>query len=155
MKNLREYIYESIENNSPKSKRELQNIIKKLLKERKDQDVIDLNDIDTSNITDMSGLFYELDRDNYLYEDCKIDISNWDVSNVTDMSHMFYYCENLESIGDISNWDVSKVKDFTRMFESTKFSCGDLNKWHVELKQGKYYMFSKCNIKIPRWYYYR
>ncbi len=66
--------------------------------------------IDTSNVTDMSCMFYG----------CKSlisinGISNWNTSNVTDMSYMFYDCNALESL-DLSNWDVSKVTNMSNMF---------------------------------------
>ena len=48
---------------------ELIDIINQLLYERKDNDIIDLNDIDTSEITDMSYLFSAFNIKN-------IDISN-------------------------------------------------------------------------------
>ena len=65
----------------PKSKEELKDIINQLIDERGNEG--DFNDIDTSEITDMSGLFKNMKKFNG-------DISNWDISNVTDMSYMFY-----------------------------------------------------------------
>ena len=83
MKGLTSYITEKLKINKdsskyyyPKDKDELRSLIEKLLEERgKDAD---LNDIDVSDIMDMSELFYGLDPH-------KIDISEWNVSNVTDM----------------------------------------------------------------------
>ena len=66
----------------PKTKEELKDIIEKRIKEEGNE--VDLNDIDVSNIKDMSQLFAR--------KDFNSDISNWDVSNVTDMQDMFYNC---------------------------------------------------------------
>lgn len=65
---------------------------------------------DTSNVTDMSYLFWGLTIDNEVWE-----VVDWDTSNVTNMSYMFSNC--LFSKGDISGWDVSKVTNMERMFE--------------------------------------
>ncbi len=76
---------------------------------------IDLNFLDVSRVTDMSGLFKDLDvsiesySEKYLFK-IKLDISQWDVSNVTKMAHMFDGCENVD-FGDLSKWDHSKVTD--------------------------------------------
>ena len=84
---------------APQSKEELIYIIRERLE--KDPNT-NLNDIDVSNITDMSFLF--------LYSDpYNIDISKWDVSNVEDMHGMFYTCTNFNS--DLSSWDVSNAKN--------------------------------------------
>jgi surface protein len=71
----------------------------------------DLNWMDTSEITDMSGLF--------MYIDFYGDISKWDVSNVTDMSSMF---EHSKFNNDISSWNVSNVRNMNRMFIYSKFN---------------------------------
>ena len=64
----------------PETKEELIANIKELLNKGE----TNLNCIDTSNITDMSHLFKELNIP------INIDISDWDVSNVENMEGMFY-----------------------------------------------------------------
>jgi surface protein len=91
----------------PKDKYELSQLMKELIKERGKSG--DFNDIDTSSITDMSGLFQKSDFNG--------DISEWNVSNVTDMSGMFVCAKNFNQ--DISNWDVSNVKDMDMCFKGT------------------------------------
>ena len=70
----------------PKDKDELEEIVNKLIKERGEN--ADLNDIDTSKITDMSHIFK--------YSPFNGNISSWDVSNVKDM-HWIFYCSPLEN----------------------------------------------------------
>jgi len=154
MKQLSTYITEKLVLNKdtfknnykyfPKTKQELKDIIKQLLKERKDDSIIDLNDIDTSEITDMSELF--LKNSNIR----KIDISNWNVSNVENMKNMFNDCINLTETGDLSKWNVSKVKDMGFIFfECIKLkSIGDLSSWDVSKVIDMRFMFCQCgNLK--------
>ena len=114
MKTLQNYISEKILINKnskiaynyyPKTTDELKDIIKQKIESEGNE--CDLNDIDTSNITDMSNLF----------KDSKFngDISKWDVSNVTDMEGMFRFSK---FNGDISNWNVSNVIDMKAMFDN-------------------------------------
>ena len=113
MKSLKLYITEALHvnrntkiteyNYRPKTTDELRKLVRKLIKERGEN--ADLNDIDVSEITDMSYLFYDTKFNG--------DISNWKVSNVEDMPYMFY---DSKFNGDISNWDVSNVKYMTGMF---------------------------------------
>ena len=78
-------------NYHPKTKEELVDLVKKLIEKRGNE--ADLNDIDVSQITDMSGLFW--------YSQFNGDISKWNVSKVENMSYMF---ENSQFNGDISKW---------------------------------------------------
>ncbi len=128
----------------PKDKDELRKLLEKLIKERgKDAD---LNDIDISNITDMSYLFKPLDTYN-------IDISEWDVSNVTDMECMFSNCIYFNC--DLSNWDVSNVTDMQWMFYKCKNFNSDLSKWDVSNVENMDDMFNDCPLQKnpPKWYH--
>ena len=152
MNNLSTYIIEKLKINKstnlyhyhPKDKDELRSLIQELLKERgKDAD---LNDIDVSDITDMSNLFKNLDP-------YKIDISEWDVSNVKNMGAIFLECENFNS--DLSKWNVSNVKNMRYMFCGCKNFNSDLSKWNVSNVKDMTYMFkgSVLEKNPPKWYH--
>ena len=86
MKNLKDIIVERLHINKdtnsynyhPKTRDELKELVDKLIKERGDD--ADLNDIDTSEITNMDSMF---DGSNF-----NGDISKWDVSNVKNMCYI-------------------------------------------------------------------
>ena len=123
----------------PKTKKELETIIFKRIKEQGPN--CDLNDIDVCQITDMSLLFNGLEFTG--------DISKWDVSNVNDMFGMFAYSK---FNGDISDWNVSKVKNISYMFKQSHFN-GDISKWNVRNVTDMSYIFykAKFNGDISRW----
>ena len=66
--------------------------------------LLNLNSLDTSNVTDMNNMF------NYCTELPSLDLSSFDTSNVTDMNYMFCDCNGLTSL-DLSNFDTSNVTD--------------------------------------------
>ena len=68
---------------------------------------------DTSNVTDMSWMFYGCES---LTE---LDLNGFDTSNVTDMSYMFCFCESLMEL-DLSDFDTSIVTDMSEMFSGCK-----------------------------------
>ena len=141
MKDLNIYIVEKLRigkstnlyNYHPKDRDELESLINKLIKERGDK--ADLNDIDTSNITDMTSMFYDSKFNG--------DISKWDVSNVTNMASMFY---DSKFNGDISKWDVSNVTNMNYMFIDSKFN-GDISKWDVNKVTHTQDIFKNSQIK--------
>lgn len=90
-----------------KDKEELKQMINDEIKKHGNR--ADLNHIDVSEITDLSGLF-----ETSVFNG---DISKWDVSNVKDMSNMFF---NSWFNGDISNWDVSKVTSILNVLDMFK-----------------------------------
>ena len=126
----------------PKDKFELRKILEERLAKDKNAD---LNDIDVSQITDMSNTFTALDPYN-------INMEFWDVSKVNDMYDMFYGCEHFDA--DLGNWDVSNVKDMKQMFVGCKYFRGDgLEYWNPKKCMDMEYMFSWSAItKRPTWY---
>ena len=141
MKSLTHYIQEKLVikknkyNYFPKTKKELQDIIKQRIKQEGNE--VDLNDIDVSNITNMSSLFEETNFNG--------DISKWDVSNVKDMSYMFWGCKLFNQ--DISNWDVSKVTNMLYMFGFCKSFNQNISKWDVSSVNNINYIFDYCPIE--------
>ena len=153
MKQINKYIVERLHINKdtgnnhynyhPKTRDELIKIVDQLIKERGND--ADLNDIDTSEITNMLELFYDSEFNG--------NISNWNVSNVREMYSMF---ERSNFNGDISNWDVSNVEDMRYMFSNSKFTGenGDISKWDVSNVVDMSYMFNGNPLEKnpPKWY---
>ena len=103
-----------------------------------------LNDIDTSRITNMSSLFSGFNQN--------VDISCWDVSNVRDMTYMFYNCTSFNC--DLSRWDVSNVTNMTSMFHNCYSFNSDLSKWNTGNVTCMISMFHKCakfNSDLSEW----
>ena len=101
----------------------------------------DLSKLDTSSLTNASGLFGGCSKLTSL------DLSSWSTANVTDMSYMFSYCSNLTSVGDLSGWNTSSLTNASGMFSgcSKLTTIGDLSGWNTSnvTKMGS--MFSGCS----------
>jgi len=130
----------------PETKEELSKLIKQYLLE----DKTDLNDIDVSNITDMTSVFSNVDLPSDSIKE--IDISKWDVSNVTNMDQMFYMCKNLEC--DLSKWDVSNVTNMDSMFAMCEKFNSDLSLWNVGKvtnMDSMFYMCEEFDSDLHKW----
>ncbi len=89
-------------------------------------EIIGLGDLDVSNVTDMTCMFYGAGKMTYY------DISRWDVSRVESMNHMF--CDNRSLVSlDLSNWDVSSLKTIFCMFDDNVSlkTIGDVSHWNT------------------------
>lgn len=111
---------------------------------------------DTSNVSDMTGLF-DLSR----FDDARIekslkefndDLSKWDVSNVKFMIGMFFGCIAFNQ--NLNNWNVSNVVDMNSMFAGCTSFNGKIGNWDVSNLQNIDYTFSGCsnfNQDIGNW----
>ena len=132
---------------NPLTREELIQIIKDWANDPSQANADKIINADTSEITDMSGLFspeyvpfmfsYEI-RD--IYSDLNetsidrlrrfnLNISSWDVSNVTDMAEMFEETHTFNQ--PLNNWDVSNVTDMGKMFFGARTFNQPLNNWDV------------------------
>jgi surface protein len=87
-----------------------------------DKTVMNISDLDTYGITNMSNMFYDI-------RDFNQDINSWDVSNVTNMSFLFQRCTNFDK--NISSWDVSKVTNMHGMFYDAYNFNQDIWAWNT------------------------
>lgn len=73
---------------------------------------LDLSSFDTSNVTNMNGMF---GRFGYTAEESSLDCSSFNTSNVETMTAMFAQCRSLTSL-DVSSFDTSNVVNMEDMF---------------------------------------
>jgi len=112
----------------------------------------DINEWDTSNVNDMSFLFYS--RYGTKFND---DIGKWDTSSVTSMRGMFYLADQFNQ--DIGGWDVSKVTDMGGMFGQAAAFNQDIGGWDIGgwdtgiaiNMEGMFYKTRQFNQDIGRW----
>ena len=92
---------------------------------------IDSN-IDTSNITDMCGMFQDTISANP-------NICNWDTSNVISMGSMF--TDTKAANPNTENWNTSKVENMGFMFRGAELANPDVSKWDVSNVTDMAFMF--------------
>ena len=102
---------------------------------------MDLHNLDTSAINDMSSLFNGGSNLTTVG-----DLSEWNTSNVNNMHNMFQAASSLTNIGNLANWDTSKVTDMTSMFinATSLANIGDLSKWQTGNVTNMYNMFANA-----------
>ena len=106
---------------------------------------------DVSNVTDMSGMFWESQSLGDISS-----LESWDTSNVENMSMMFGGGETenkpLSDISPLANWNTSKVKSMSSMFnrasianvdalETKQHSGNDYVSWDVSKVEDMGWMF--------------
>ena len=100
---------------------------------------------DTSNVTDMMGMFAGAESFNQ-------PIGNWDTSKVTDMTGMFAKAVSFNQ--PIGNWDTSKVTDMTGMFAKAVSFNQPIGNWdtsNVTNMKGMFNGAKKFNQSIGDW----
>jgi surface protein len=116
----------------------------------------DIGKWDTSNVTNMSGLFWKCSTvihisnsiENWnmenvksisgIFADCALimylpDISKWNTKNIENIDDLFHNCKNLRKVPDISIWNINKVTSLNFIFNSCQklLSLPDLSKWNT------------------------
>lgn len=122
----------------PETKEELNKLVEDLN--------INLGDIDTCLITNMSWLFSSTERTDFS------GIESWDTSNVTNMACMFYKAKHFNE--NINAWNVSKVKDMSCMFADATHFNQNISSWNVSKVENMSYMFSYAenfNQPLDKW----
>ena len=105
---------------------------------------IDLNNLNTSNVTNMNHLF------NFCENLINLDLSNFDTSKVKDMNSMFSVNRNLENINFGNKFDTSNVTNMGSMFNTcSSLTSLDLSNFNTSQVTDMSYMFVEFpNIEL-------
>ena len=101
--------------------------------------IIGIENLKTSNVTDMSAMFHEC------LSLISLDVRGFDTRNVINMEGMFAECESLPSI-DLRNFDTRNVENMGYMFaECDVIQSIDLSSFNTEKVTTMAGMFGHCN----------
>ena len=101
---------------------------------------LDLSNFDTSNVTNMGGMFYQCSSL------LSLDLSNLDTPNLKDMSGMFNACSGLTTL-DLSSFNTSNVTNMGSLFNNCrKLTTVDLSSFNTSNVTSMSYMFYYCNL---------
>jgi surface protein len=126
------------------------------------ESIDDISGWDTSNCTNMLGMF----QINCSLQE--LDLSRWDVSRVKDFGNMFYGHKNytsdgvimkLTSVGDLSGWNTGSATNMSQMFNyCICLRSVDVSGWDVSgvtADNGLYRTFAECwalkEMDFSRW----
>jgi surface protein len=102
---------------------------------------LDVGKFDTSNVTDMSGMFSGCSL-------TSLDLRNFNTSQVTNMSDMFgspYFSTNINEI-NVSSFDTSKVTNMSNMFHwCSNLTSLDLSSFDTSKVTNMSGMFESCS----------
>jgi len=85
---------------------------------------LDISSWDTSDVTDMQGLFTFKDPTTF-----NCDIGGWNTAQVTNMKCMFY--DAIAFNVDVSSWNTGRVTNMRSMFGNAKAFNGDVSMWNT------------------------
>ena len=115
------------------------------------QEIKGLNKIDTSQVTDMSSMF------SVCRSLTSLDVSNFNTSNVKNMREMFNSCSSLTSIKGLENFDMSSIENMSSMF----YNCNNLTEiigignWDLNNVTNMDSVFMGCNsltnLDVSNW----
>ena len=125
-----------------------------------------VKNLNTSEVTDMSHMFYKCSQlttlnlssfntekvteMNSMFQECSqltaLDLSNFNTANVTDMKYMFYDCLRLKSLKLSSNFNTAKVTNMSYMFSGcSSLTSLDLSNFNTAKVTKMHYMFNSCS----------
>lgn len=98
--------------------------------------------VDTSEITDMSYIFYNCEALEFL------DLSAFHTAKVTTMKAMFSGCKNLGGLTGYENWDTGSLKSIAYMFNQTKaLKTVDISRWNLSGLENSAWCFQSCGAE--------
>ena len=102
---------------------------------------LDVSNFDTSKVTSLSKMFFNVRRVKYL------NVSNFNTNIVTDMSHLFQKCDALTSL-DVSNFNTSLVTTMEHMFSGIPLKELNLKNFDTKNVVNMVGMFQGCRSML-------